>query len=265
MRVLQLNVWGVRGDWERRREVLRREVTRLRPDLVTFQEVIRTDDYDQAADVLGPEYQFHHQLNREKDGQGVTTASRWPIGRMTEVDLQLSERTADFACTALATEVTAPDPIGRVWLVNNFPSWQLDQEAERTRQAAETARALQRLLSQYPGHAVVAGDFDADPDSDSIRFWTGRHVVDRISVCFRDAWSSAHPDEPGHTYVPDNPFSEDWDWPFRRIDYILVGCDLHGGPTLAVESCDRVLDGPETTVSDHYGVLAELVLPPRGG
>lgn len=49
MRVLQLNVWGVRGDWERRREVLRQELARLRPDLVTLQEVIRTDAYDQAA------------------------------------------------------------------------------------------------------------------------------------------------------------------------------------------------------------------------
>ncbi len=27
---------------------------------------------------------------------------------------------------------------------------------------------------------------------------------------------------------------EDGDWPFRRIDHILVRCGLHGGPTLEI-------------------------------
>jgi endonuclease/exonuclease/phosphatase family metal-dependent hydrolase len=48
----------------------------------------------------------------------------------------------------------------------------------------------------------------------------------------------------------------------RKIDHILVRSGLHG-PTLQVTHCQRVLDRPMNGVwvSDHYGVLADLVLP----
>jgi hypothetical protein len=87
-----------------------------------------------------------------------------------------------------------------------------------------------------------------------------------MSVCYRDAWESAHPDEPGHTFgVPENPLGIDWDWPFRRIDCILVRCGEHGGPTLQITRCERNFDQPVDGVwaSDHFGVVADLALPAR--
>jgi endonuclease/exonuclease/phosphatase family metal-dependent hydrolase len=66
----------------------------------------------------------------------------------------------------------------------------------------------------------------------------------------------------GDTFVPDNPWSADWDWPFRRIDHVLVRCGEHGGPTLPVTDCRRVFDGDDDTASDHYGFLVELAPPP---
>jgi hypothetical protein len=39
--------------------------------------------------------------------------------------------------------------------------------------------------------------------------------------------------------VPDNPHAADWDWPYRRIDYVLVRCGEHGGPTLRIAGCER--------------------------
>lgn len=110
---------------------------------------------------------------------------------------------------------------------------------------------------------IVAGDFDADPDATSMRFWTGRHALDGLSVCYRNACASVHPDDPGRTFVPDNPNSDDWDWPYRQIDYILVRCAAHGGPTLKVTQCQRTFDQPHTSISDHHGLLASLTLPQR--
>jgi endonuclease/exonuclease/phosphatase family metal-dependent hydrolase len=262
VRLATLNIWGTRGDWDRRRPLLRDGLAALDADLVTLQETIVTGDYDQAADVLAKDYQLVHQQGREPDGQGITTASRWPLGRTIELDLNVTARTGDFACTSLITEVLAPDPLGRIWLVNHFPDYQMDHEHERELQAVRAARAVEDLLPGRPGHVVVAGDLDADPDATSIRFWTGRHALEGLSVCYRDAWESARPGEPGHTYVPGNPYSADWDWPFRRIDYILVRCGGHGGPTLRVSRCERTFDTPATTVSDHYGLVADLALPP---
>jgi endonuclease/exonuclease/phosphatase family metal-dependent hydrolase len=264
VRVATLNTWGTRADWERRRSVFRAEFKRLDADLITLQETILTRDQDQAHEMLGDGYHLVQQTEREADGQGITTASRWPIGETVEVDLHVSDRTYDFAATSLITEIRAPEPIGRIWLVNHLPDWQLDHEYKRTSQGVATARAVGQLVARLPGHVIVAGDFDAAPDSDSLRFWTGKHSVDGISVCYRDAWVATHQDDPnplGHTFVPDNPYSADWDWPYRRIDYILLGCGPHGGPTLAVNSCTRTFDQPDTIASDHFGLAAELRLP----
>lgn len=263
LRVATLNVWATHGDWGPRRRVLADGFRDLAPDLVTLQESVRTDGYDQARDLLGPDVHLVHQSDRTEDGMGVTTASRWPIGQVHEIDLNVTDRTAGFPCTSLITEILAPDPLGRVLLVNNFPNWQLDFEYERGLQAVATARAVERLVARQPAHVVVAGDFDADPQATSVRFWAGRHALDGMGVCYRDAWESVHPAEPGHTYGRDNPLCTDWDWPFERIDYVFVRCGRHGGPTLAVQDCTRIFDRPVGGVwaSDHFGVAADLVLP----
>jgi len=53
--------------------------------------------------------------------------------------------------------------------------------------------------SQIPAasHVILAGDFDAAPDSSSIRFWTGRQSLDGISVAYQDAWEAVHPGDAG--------------------------------------------------------------------
>jgi endonuclease/exonuclease/phosphatase family metal-dependent hydrolase len=261
VRIATLNTWGTRSDWPARRAILRRGFAELAPDLVTLQETIVGDGFDQAREILGDGYYLVHQAEREPDGQGVTTASRWPVGETLEVDLHLTERTPGFASTCLIAEILAPEPWGRVWLANHLPDWQLDHEHERQLQAVAAARALERLQAERPGHVIVAGDLDADPDATSVRFWTGRHALDGLSVCYRDSWAAVHPDEPGPTFVPENPYGADWDWPFRRIDYILVRCGAHGGPTLRIQSCDRIFHEAHSVASDHFGVMVELTRP----
>jgi endonuclease/exonuclease/phosphatase family metal-dependent hydrolase len=55
----------------------------------------------------------------------------------------------------------------------------------------------------------------------------------------------------------------DADWPFGRIDHVLVRFGAHGGPTLPIRACDRVFVEPVDGVqaSDHYGVVADLGEP----
>lgn len=267
MRVVMQNLWGRRGAWPERREVLIAGLRELRPDLVVFLEAIKTDEYDQASDLLGPEYHLVHQTNREtgeppdvEPGQGFAVASLWPLGEVRELDLQVTPRTAGFACGMLAAEVHAPDPIGPVLFVNYLPSWKLNLEYERELQAVAATRFIDDLIGERNMHVVMAGDLDADPAASSVRFWTGRQSLGGTSVCYRDAWESAHPGEPGDTFTPENPLVADPDWPFRRIDYIFVRCGEHGGPTLAIAGCERIFDRPLDGVwaSDHFGVRADL-------
>ena len=213
--------------------------------------------YDQIAE-LTDEFHVIHQKNRAPDGGGISVASRLRIQQVHELDLHLTDRPREFAAGAVMVEVEAPEPL---LFVNHFPSWQLDQESEREQQAVTVAREIDRLTSGRAAHVVVAGDMDADPSATSIRFWTGRTSLGGMSVCYRDAWEARHPDELGETFTPRNSLVADQDWPFRRIDYILVRCGLHGGPTLQIERCERWLDEPVNGVwaSDHFGVVAELV------
>jgi endonuclease/exonuclease/phosphatase family metal-dependent hydrolase len=266
LRVATLNLWGQRGDWAARRRVLAAGLARLNADLMAFQEAIVTPDNDQVRQIVGDGYHIVHQKDRESDGQGVSIACRYPIAGRWEVDLAVTPRTADFAVTTLVAQIDVPWPFGPLLFANHFPNWQLNFERERELQAVAAARSLEAAIAGRHRHVVVTGDLDADPEAASIRFWAGRQSLAGMSVCYRDAWASAHPGEPGGTYVPDNPLLADWDWPFRRIDYILVRCGEHGGPTLAVSSCERVFDQAADGVwaSDHFGLTADLSVPPAG-
>ncbi|MEU4191662.1 endonuclease/exonuclease/phosphatase family protein [Kribbella sp. NPDC026611] len=260
-----LNVFGLREDWPRRRDLIAAGFAEFDPQLVALQEVVSNDSVDQAAEVLADGYEIVHHTEREDDGQGLSIASRWPIAATHEVDLHLGPRPAGFACSALVTEIAAPEPIGRLIFVNHLPDWQLTHEAERERQTVAVARFIEGLVGDSRVPVVVAGDMDATPDAASIRFWIGKQSLDGTSVCYRDCWTTRNPQSPGHTFTPENQLTttaEIGDWELelgRRIDYILVRCSDHG-PCLDVVDCRRLFDKPSggTWPSDHFGVGAVL-------
>jgi endonuclease/exonuclease/phosphatase family metal-dependent hydrolase len=263
VRVLSLNIWANGGDWPARRRSLRTGFAALEPDLLALEEVVVTDGYDQASELLGPDFHLLHARHRSSDGIGLTIASRWPIARSLEVDLRDPDR--DYEGTvpgALLTAIDLPDGVGEVIFINHNPTWEPSREADREREAVRVARAIEAFAGDV-SHRIVAGDLDADPGSASIRFWTGRQSIDGLSVCYRDAWEAIHDGERVETFTPENPLVGDPDWPFRRIDYILVRVGDHGGPTLRIEGCRRVFEQPidGTWASDHFGVAVDLGEP----
>ena len=264
IRVLTLNLWGRGGDWPRRRAVLRDGLRELSPDVIAFQEAFRIGEDDSVAELLDGEYHVHHQTTGLLgDGNCAAIACRWPLLWVRELDQQLTPRTADFPATTLLAEIDAPDPVGKLLFVNHLPSWKPQHAYERELQTSAAVRAVEATVSERRMHAVLAGDLDAEPEAASIRFLRGAQSLDGTSVCYRDAWSSTHPDDPGHTFAARNPLvSEDSDVRqeiSRRIDYIFVRCDEHG-PTLEVASCVLVFDRPVDGIwaSDHFGLVADL-------
>jgi endonuclease/exonuclease/phosphatase family metal-dependent hydrolase len=266
LRVATLNLWGRQGAWDERRSVLVEGLRELGPDLVAFQEAIVGEGYDQVADLLDPSYHVAHQgVGLLGDGNhGASIASRWPLGEVREVDLHLTERTKDYPCAVLAAEVLAPEPLGPLLFVSYGPSHQLSVELEREMQAVTTARFVEEHVGRRDRHVVLAGDFNTDPESASVRFWCGRQSLRGTSVCYRDAWEEGHPDEPGHTFSPRNPLVRENKPALgrgRRIDYVFVRCsDALYGPTLDLSACELIFDKPVDGVwaSDHFGVVADL-------
>jgi endonuclease/exonuclease/phosphatase family metal-dependent hydrolase len=263
MRMLTMNIFSHHRDWEVRRPVLASGLRRLGPDVVTFQEVFRTDSYDEVVELFGPGYHVFHQRGRDEDGGGASIASRWPFEVIHEADLQVNDRLykSGWIGSLAVIQIAVPEPIGPVLLVQHKPTWQSGAELERELQAVASARIVEEILDGTVRHVVLAGDFDASPDSASIRFWTGRQSLDGMSVYYQDAWEAVHGDEPGHTFTPENGLRSDV-WrprPGRRLDYIMVRCGDHGA-TLDVMSCELAFDQPVggVWVSDHFGVVADL-------
>jgi endonuclease/exonuclease/phosphatase family metal-dependent hydrolase len=265
IRVLVQNLWAHFGRWPERRAVLADGLRELDPDLVTFVESVKRDDYDGTVDLLGPGYHVVHQSERGPEGVSVSIASRWPLGEVHEIDLRVTPRTPRAQSPTLVAEVLAPASVGPVVFVAASASWQMGFARERELQAVAAARFVEDLVADRRAHVVLAGDFDAVPDAASIRFLTGRQSLDGVSVCYRDAWESVHGTEPGHTFTTRNPLvatgETAWDVD-RRIDYVLVRCGDHG-PTLDVRACARLFDTPVDGVwaSDHFGVVADLYAP----
>ena len=265
--VLTLNLWGMGGEWRDRRAVLREGIGRLKPDLIAFQEAVKSAEDDTVAELVAPGYRVVHQtMGLLGDGNGAAIASRWPVGEVRELDQQLTERTADFPATTLLAEIGAPHPVGPLLFVSHLPSWKPQLELERELQTLAAVRAVEELVAERPMHVVLAGDLDAEPEAASIRFLRGLQSLGGISVCYRDAWATTHPEEPGDTFTTRNPLvledSEVRQEVSRRIDYVLVRCD-ELGPTLEIAACDLALAEPvgEMWASDHFGVVADLLVP----
>lgn len=259
-----MNLFARHRNWPERRRVVAAGIATLAPDIVAFQEVVRTDGDDQLRDVLGDEYHVFHQRGRSEDGVGASIASRWQFTVLREEDLHVAPGgdPTGWIGSLVVAEVAAPEPIGRVLFAHHKPTWQLNMEHVRERQAAVSARVIEELVGGIDRHVVLAGDFDAVPEAASMRFWTGKQSLDGMSVGYQDTWAALHPDDPGATFTPLNPLrSRSWNpRPPERIDYVLVRCGAIG-PTLDIAACELAFDGPIDGVwaSDHFGVVADLV------
>jgi endonuclease/exonuclease/phosphatase family metal-dependent hydrolase len=267
VRVMTMNLLSLdHADWDSRRTVLRSGLRQLRPDVVALQETVWGHDYDQAADLLGQEYEVTRHSARSADGVGAVLASRWPVGKVSEVDLHVTTRVDDLPwAAAVVAEVALPAPFGPTLFVHHKPTYQVGYATERELQAVACARFVEDQVADRDLHTVLLGDFDDVPESSSVRFWTGRQSLDGVSVAYRDAWEAAHPGDRGHTFSPTNPLVPAGEMSLelgRRIDYVMVRCGIHG-PSLEIVDCRRVFDRAVDGIwaSDHFGVVADLRVP----
>lgn len=259
LRVLTMNILERRfADGAARRRVLADALTAAAPDVLALQEV----DADDVRRLTADGWHVLPHPSASPEGIGAVLAARLPFGRTRSDPLCVSARTrATPWCGVAAAELSYDEPLGTVLVVHHKPSWPYGFEAEREQQARVAARLAEEMAAEGRiRHVVVLGDFDAGPESASMRFWRGLQSLDGVSVRYQDAWEAVHRDDPGLTFSPHNPLVRAGDMPLepgRRIDHLLARCDSHG-PVLRVVACERFLVEPVGGVqaSDHYGVLA---------
>ena len=234
-----------RLDW------IARELRRLDADVVLLNEVPWTPRTGSAAAWLAEQLGYNYLYYRSSGNKGLiffeegeTILSRFPL--QDALSAQLSPRVSLFE-RRVALAATARTPWGQI----TFVVTHLTDKAPHKN--LDMAESLQKFVEALPGDLrVVAGDFNARPDSPQFRL---------LDLYWRDAYGLAHPDEPGLTCciadlsAPAETLDE-------RIDYVFLAS--HSGLSGQVLSARRIFDVPFRLggawqwPSDHAGLLVEM-------
>ncbi|HVH42694.1 MAG TPA: endonuclease/exonuclease/phosphatase family protein [Labilithrix sp.] len=258
-RAATLNIWGRFGPWEQRIGSIREGLRRLAPDVIGLQEVLRYPDFDQGALVsrgLGYEVAWGKASENHGFPIGNAILSRWPVLR-SEV-MPLPNGGTDEDRSLLFAELDAP--FGKLPFFCTHLNWKLNHGHVRQLQVKAIADHVMRLApirESFP--PVVVGDFNAEPESDEIRFMRGLTGLGGACVYFADAFHVAGDGSAGTTFSKTNPFAEPVREPERRIDYVFVRGpdDVQRGEPTEASVC---FAEPHAGVfpSDHFGVVATI-------
>lgn len=278
LKIATLNIWNKSGPWPARRELIRKELGEIAPDVIGLQEVLRLSvestsrlepEQDQATELaqgLGYEIAFAPAMHY---GSGLlfgnALLSRHPIRE--HGAFALPGRDSGEGRVLLYALVETPFGLCPVFVTHL--NWKLHHGSVRLAQVRFIVDKIFELApideSRLP--PVLMGDFNAGPEADEIRYLSGHATIEGKSVYFADAWTHGG-EGPGYTFDRRNRFAALAHEPPRRIDYIFVrGPDrkFRGEPLatrLAFASATPHPDG-ELWPSDHFGVVSEIAATAR--
>ncbi|MFV0309593.1 MAG: endonuclease/exonuclease/phosphatase family protein [Desertimonas sp.] len=286
LRIVQLNAASlIEPDWEHRRGEVAAWIDHLDPDVVCLQEIWEDASHPcSAGEVVerldggswhwvfggGP---FEGMFGADGSLRfGSAVLSRWPIddhtyhrlpvgpgasGFLAAVPWELLHvRTAglDVCSTHLAAAPT--DGVHRCLQVAA-----IDEIIGVARGDAD-AVTFGRPRAGMP--AILCGDFNAEPDSDEIRFLCGLTDLDGRTTYYQDAWRQAGE---GVGFTQDwtsHPIAGSMNVARKRIDYVFVGDAFQRAEGAGrVLRAERAFDRPMTGVqaSDHVGLVVDLAWP----
>lgn len=257
LRVLTLNIWNLGGVWRDRRDAIVGVLAEHRPDIVCLQEVVASDRGHQAewiASQLGG-WSVAFAGEGPSTGSGLfgnAIISRWPIETTSSRALPYVDDPTEIQRLVLHARTDGID------VFCTHLAWQLHDAALRERQVLDLMAFVDAETDpDSPLGPIVAGDFNAEPDSTAVRYLTGLASLDGRSTYLQDAWRLAGDGGPGFTWMNHNPHAAVDAEPERRLDYIFSAFHGPGGTGRPVE-CLVVADQPVDGVwpSDHFGVSA---------
>lgn len=277
LRVLTWNLWWRFGPWQQRQLAIEETLAEENADVIFLQEVWNHPAQAGQAEILATQLGYHWYFaagtSFEDIELGNAILSRWPLRDTGVVELPAGGVDAERRVVAF----TAIDsPLGPIPAFTTHLTWERNNSAGRQ---AQVAKLMEVIDSQADGGwpPLLAGDFNADPDSDEIRMLTGHSSAASAPLVFQDAWCQGGDSTPGYTWTPESRHyaasrsSSIGAMPRlrRRLDYIFVGLpDGRLQPTVAVQVEKAWLAGKgadeQSEGSDHYAVVADLSPHGRG-
>jgi endonuclease/exonuclease/phosphatase family metal-dependent hydrolase len=245
--------------------VLIQGLRELSPDVVTLQEVreVPAQLSNQAgtlAKAIGFHYVFAPATPFGGGEEGLAILSRQPIVEHEALELPHAEPKE----RRILLSARVQNGQGSVWVHTTHLNYRLTHGKQREDQVQAIADSVAGRTSE--SSQVLAGDFNARPESDEIRFLRGLVTLGGRRTYFQDAWERLHPGDTGLTWARKNPYTAKLAFlePDRRLDYIFV-TPMRGDGRGTIHSCAMVFDKPgadSVFASDHFGLLAEIQVEP---
>jgi endonuclease/exonuclease/phosphatase family metal-dependent hydrolase len=259
---MTLNIWNLSGPWRERRGEILRWFEHVAPDVVCLQEVVDDGAGRNQAEWLAEQSGGWHVAYGGAplpgdDGParfGNAVLSRQPIDDQHTDELPYEPRPDDIQRVVVHARTAGID------VFSTHLNWRYEDGYIRERQVVRLDEVIAtHATPDSPLPPILAGDFNAEPDSTEIRFLSGLTSINGRSTYLQEAWRVAGGRGPGFTWDNRSPFAAAELEPDRRIDYIFVGWRRPGGAG-RIEStrvvCDRSLTG--TFATDHFGVVADI-------
>jgi endonuclease/exonuclease/phosphatase family metal-dependent hydrolase len=282
LRVAQLNAGSLlEPEWNRRRHEILAWFDRLQPDVICLQEVWEDGTHANTAGWLVEHasadwhwcfggYPFPQEVWPDETMRfGSAILSRWPIEQHELLPLPVDD--SDAADLNANYKLQFDLLHARTAGVDVFSTHLAPppmQAYHRLRQVLfidDRIRDRVDPASTLP--PILCGDFNAEPESDEMRFLTATAAVEGRTVYFQDAWKVAGPiGDPGWTQDPaGNPIYASMGLPRKRIDFVLVGDPFGRKGAGLVQHCELAFHEPITGIvaSDHYGLVADITWPAR--
>ena len=292
LRIVQLNAGSLlEPGWPERREEIVAWLLELRPDVVCLQEVwadaTTPDTAGWVADRLEArgDGAWHRYFGGAPFGPlvwpdpsllfGSAVLSRWPIDASAYHPLPVLDSDDRFV-TDVPWELVHVRTAGLDVFSCHLVAAPHDGHHRRAQ-----ALAIDSLVAEAVGGTrgrpgeprpgmppIICGDFNAEPDSDELRFLTSLAVLDGRTAFYQDAWRVAG-DGPGYTQDwRTNPIAAALNVHRKRIDYVLVGDPFRReGGAGRVLSASLAFHEPRTgtVASDHAGLCVDIAWPGRAG
>lgn len=290
LRVVQLNAGSLfEGGWEARRVEVVRWLERLDADIVCLEEIWAAGDEPSTAHWIADALPgrathvafggrpFKNEIWPDpKLRFGSAVISRWPIDAVTYHSLPVAPGATGFV-VGVPWEALHVRTAGLDVFACHLAAAPTDglhrQQQVLALDAIVRAGRGDRDADVRPGTrrdsmpAIICGDFNAEPDSDEVRFLTSLTALDGRTTFYQDAWRVAGNTTPGFTndWVT-HPLAAGLNVHRKRIDYVFVGDPfLRTGDAGRVLRADLAFDEPLTGVqaSDHTGLVVDIVWPGR--
>ena len=290
LRIAQLNAGSLlEPGWDERRHEIVAWLRELTPDVVCLQEIWEDDNTANAAAWFA-EQMVDDEWHTYFDGRpfseelwpdpsmrfGSAVLSRWPIDDAAYHALPVADDPGDPFVHGVPWELLHVRTAGLDVLTCHLAAAPTHGRHRRLQVLAidELIARSQPTLDPPPRPGqpiegmppVLCGDFNAEPDSDEIRFLCSLTTLDERTTYYQDAWRVAG-DGAGWTQDwRSNPIARSMNIPRKRIDYVFVG-----DPYQRRDGAGRILSAhlafhesrTGTLASDHAGLVVDIVWPQR--